>query len=732
MSNFEYKEEHELDDKNLMVPAYSEDFEETTDDEENTLENEEYKKRKLMKEMVDNPDYDPVVENAFWCDSTYAIHPSGFFKRKKAKNGDLKWVNIHPFYVIPETLLVVTDDEEVNPTKRGESRGAKQVYVKVRFKSKLGEENTVVLNSKEEAEICSSFSRLVKDASWMPPADKSDIIRAYTNALAQGTREHQRENGKTYPAFIKVLAGYNNRGWVNENTHIRSYHEQYVGNILTKTSEAGSFEVQKEIFIEMIKASPLFALLTAHLFAAYVRGRISVIDISLIITIYGIQEWGKSTIIGFLSSCEGMPRDMVIPTQESTNVGIQQALIAYRDGPFFMEEMDDLLRGGSGTLAQMIMMLSNQGNGVKYSSDAGHQNRGTWNNTIFALGNSDFMEGIAGDMKEGAIETRLETHDIQDPELHTFFYPTLEDNGKVDYWKEMLSKNYGHLYPKIIEEIVNQGDELTQRFFEYSNELRRNKDYKYFNSNKRKSIAVAMAMIGADLMTSVLGEEAGKEAFNAIEIYKNKFAQRDDEVDINKRANFQMLENFYQWINANTTQMYHRGYSYVDGVFKTEKDRKDAQAKYVEQLNGIALKKNGALIADITLTRPLQFKDDYEGEIILNELGKQDLKRRFNIDFKELVGSCRALGMLKTQKSMKNDAIKIDIESKYKLLASSSTEKFTSRQVVILLRPIKDLIEDNIREIKQEKLANDDVYSETILNNSNAALLEDIIKSTEQ
>ncbi|WP_368656958.1 hypothetical protein [Pantoea agglomerans] len=728
MSNFEYKEEHELDQHKNIVSEYD-DFEEATPEEEEELDNEEYKKRQLIKNIASqNADgksnYDPIVEESFWCDSTYAIHPNGFYKRKKKKSGDLHWVKIHPFYVIPFAILEEKPSEDEDA---GNVDEATPVHVKVKFKSNLGVEKIAKLNSRENADICSSYSRLVKDAGWMPPADKSDIVRAYTSALAEGTHPQIRENGKTYPAFIEIETGFKDRGWVDDETHIRSYHPRYVGNIKTSTGQAGSFEVQKEIFNEVIEESPLFAFLSSLSFSSYIRGKISTIDSSLIAALYGTQELGKSTKIGFLSSIEGKPRKMVIPTENSTYIGIQQLLVAYKDGPFFMEEMDDLLRTGSNDeLGKLIMTLSNQGNGVKFNNEHGHEMRGTWNNTIFSVSNLDLSELIAGDRKEGALETRLLPLSIDDEELHGFF-PDKQDGGKIDYWKEMLNKNYGHFYPKIIEEIVKQGDSLIEKFQNHMSGLRNNKDHQYFNSNKRKSIALAMANIGADLMGEILGEKARKHAFVAIEIYKNKFTQKDDEVDINKRADFQVLESFYGWIVANASQMHHKGYAYVSGDFSNDYEKEKQQASQVQYLNNIALK-NGSLIADIDLKRPLEYKDDFEGEILINELGKQDLRRKFSIDFNELVSSCRKLGLIKTQKSAKSDAIKIETK-KYEHLAKQD-KKFPTRQVVILLKPLREIIEEDIEARNAEKTSGYDYLAPT-LNNSNEALLNELIDNTE-
>lgn len=210
--NTEMEAEKLLDNMDLSL-----DDEEQQSDEDTTLTHPEidaFDNAKLYDERI--------TDEAFYASNNYAIHPKGFFKRIYPKDGNPYWKQIHNYFAIP--YLKLSTAKQGSGVKTLEANTG---YTGVRFLNNDLEVNEVALSSSDRAEFTSSKSRLTLN-DWTPPAgsDRSEVYKAFMEAAQAGYEPHVRPNGKVYPAFIKRMTGYTQRGWVTPDLHIRSKHDR--------------------------------------------------------------------------------------------------------------------------------------------------------------------------------------------------------------------------------------------------------------------------------------------------------------------------------------------------------------------------------------------------------------------------------------------------------------------------------------------------------------------------
>ncbi|HCO0984899.1 TPA: DUF927 domain-containing protein [Escherichia coli] len=692
--NTEMEAEKLLDNMDLSL-----DDEEQQSDEDTTLTHPEidaFDNAKLYDERI--------TDEAFYASNNYAIHPKGFFKRIYPKDGNPYWKQIHNYFAIP--YLKLSTAKQGSGVKTLEANTG---YTGVRFLNNDLEVNEVALSSSDRAEFTSSKSRLTLN-DWTPPAgsDRSEVYKAFMEAAQAGYEPHVRPNGKVYPAFIKRMTGYTQRGWVTPDLHIRSKHDLYVGKVATQSEKKGDPEIQKETTREIIKHSPAVRIFLAGTYASYTKGRICISDeFCPIVNYTGEGEKGKSTTLKICAATEGSPaKGRMIIEAISSEVGVENFATAYNHGPVFLDEIDELLR--TNDLPQRIMRLTNGGGRVIFDKDNTFKQPNVWNGMFFTTSNQSLRQSVKGDGKESAILTRLIEIDIHDPDLHIFF-PDKNDGGKVSQWMSKLSENYGHIYDEIIAYITKNADELEQKLADFESELLTTEELRYFKKNRRSAHTLALIMLGAEIMESVLGKESAMLTHEAINIYKNKYAQDiNEQIDYADYKYISHIERLYEWINANKGMISWSKFAYAEQSDDINESISRTQKKAAQTLTNNATHR-GSVLAEVKINRVMEHSDDFEGTIVFNAMGIKHLKQHAQLDFNELCQSLEKLGMVE------HDAKFTDKKKDYLGLS-------TTRTVRLTLKPIDEL-SSTMFTTKNTVLVNDSEKKEgqtEILNQNNA------------
>ncbi|MGF3407865.1 DUF927 domain-containing protein, partial [Klebsiella pneumoniae] len=172
------------------------------------------------------------------------------------------------------------------------------------------------------------------------------------------------------------------------------------------------------------------------------------------------------TLALFVASIEGAPskENGLIRDSKTTYVGLENFLANYTNGWFVVDELDDIFRKNAGDAVSQLMTIANNGGRSKFDQDTEATEGKSWNMVIVSTSNKPLSELVQGDMKEGAIESRIEEFDVQDPELN-IFPEYIDDQGEdvVGRWQEEINDNYGHFYPMIIDYIVENADTLNKK-----------------------------------------------------------------------------------------------------------------------------------------------------------------------------------------------------------------------------------------------------------------------------
>ncbi|HAB1680032.1 TPA_asm: DUF927 domain-containing protein [Salmonella enterica subsp. enterica serovar Infantis] len=645
-----------------------------------------------------------ITEEAFYASRSYAIHPNGFFKRIYPKDGQPYWKKIHNFFAIP--YLKLSTAKQSSGVKTAETNTG---YTGVRFLNNDLEINEIALSSSERAEFTSSKSRLTAN-DWTPPAgsDRSDVYKAFMEAAQAGYEPHVRPNGKIYPAFIKRMTGYTQRGWVTPELHIRSKHDLYVGKVATQSEKMGDPEIQKQVLREIIKQSPAVRIFLAGTFAAYTKGRICISDeFCPIVNYVGEGEKGKSTTLRICASIEGSPsKGKMVIEGVSTEAGVENFATAYNHGPVFLDEIDELLRMNE--LSKRIMRLTNGGGRVIYDTEKTFKQPNVWNGMFFTTSNTPLKDGVRGDGKETAILTRLIEININDPDLH-IFYPDKNDGGKVNEWMSKLAVNYGNIYDEIIQYIINNADELEEKLEDFESQLLTTEELRYFKKYRRSAHTLALVMLGAEMMEPILGKESSMLTHDAITIYKNKYAQDvNDEIDYADYKYISHLETLYEWINANKGMICWSKFAYAEQSEDQYETLDRTQKKMAQALTNNATHR-GSVLAEVKVNRIMDNPDDFEGTIVLNAMGIKHLKQHAQLDFHELCQSLEKLGM-------------VEHDAKFTGKKKEELGLSTTRNVRLTLKPIDELRSDMINSKNSRIIASGEkTEGQTeILNQNNA------------
>ncbi|RIL14880.1 hypothetical protein CYQ92_24215, partial [Escherichia coli] len=168
-------------------------------------------------------------------------------------------------------------------------------------------------------------------------------------------------------------------------------------------------------------------------------------------------------------------------------------------------------------------------------------------------------------MKEGAIESRIEEFDVQDPELN-IFPEYIDDQGEdvVGRWQEEINDNYGHFYPMIIDYIVENADTLNKKIKIYEGELTGDPNYQRLKDDRRTIQTIALLKIGADMIKDIIGDEYGELCHEAIDIHKSRFSNVDEpDFDVNE-DNWTRIDILKDWINANKGSFVWETYAYTN------------------------------------------------------------------------------------------------------------------------------------------------------------------------
>ncbi|WP_176399113.1 hypothetical protein, partial [Pandoraea sp. PE-S2T-3] len=118
------------------------------------------------------------------------------------------------------------------------------------------------------------------------------------------------------------------------------------------------------------------------------------------------------TMLLCLASIQGAPvKGQTVFDSKSTAVGVERALPYFRHGPFFLDELDDVLRDTNGM--EKLMFWANNGGRIKAAQQGGLSVGGNWDSPLLTTGNTNLEEhpNFKKDMKAGAVKSRLEQHD---------------------------------------------------------------------------------------------------------------------------------------------------------------------------------------------------------------------------------------------------------------------------------------------------------------------------------
>ncbi|ELU9969608.1 DUF927 domain-containing protein [Salmonella enterica subsp. enterica serovar Infantis] len=659
-----------------------------------------------------------LIETSFFANNEYLIHETGIYKLKSslAKKGTKKeyyWDKISNYYIYPVKMLNTVDldlDEESDDA----SKDVNTFYITVEFYNIRKEKKRLNLPHDLFADL--ARSKLRKAGYTLPPDMNTlrDIQRAVNYALEAGQNQHRRVDGKVVEPFIDCIPAYVKRGWVNDFTHIRESHPQFVGSMKARTKRVGNASIQINVFKEIMASSRLACIFFCIAFASYTRGRIrKTANFSPIFNIYGKRAMGKTTLALFIASIEGAPNkeNGLVRDSKTTYVGLESFLANYTNGFFVVDEIDDVFRGNTGEAVSKLMTIANNGGRSKYDQDVEATDGKSWNMLVVSTSNKPLSELVQGDMKEGAIESRIGEFDVQDPELN-IFSENVDDQGVdvVGRWQEELNDNYGHFYPMIIDYIVKNADVLNKQIKIYEGELTGDPNYQRLKDDRRTIQTIALLKIGADMIKDLIGKEYGDLCHEAIDIHKSRFSNIDEpDFDVNE-DNWNRIDILKDWINANKGSFVWETYAYTSDESELKHKAQKAEAR---RFSDIAQSK-GNVLGVIHLDSPMESSSDFNGNIILNTVGEESLKRTFKLDIAELKTAAQALDLLESKK--------LGVSKQRKLSAGDKIPVSTRGTFIHLRnRPVIQIDTES-----KEDLLNDEVLSK--FNKDNKSDLEDILK----
>lgn len=546
---------------------------------------------------------------AWFSNPEFLISDAGIFERQ----GKAKTLNrIHQFAIMPiETLGSIEGDGEIH------------VHVKVQFQTSTGKvENRTI----PQGELTSFGAQgALAKAGWpLPPtSQRSKVASAMLGVLKAG---------------VPTREGYAGAGWViPEKVHIRPGHELYTGATSALTEKAGTREAWAATVCDMLADSPACALAVAAAFGSYLRGLVKLpANLSHIFQLYGEHRRGKSTILAVVASIQGKPsKGTGSPLFDSstTNVGYEFLLTASNHGFLAIDEIDEILRRDGGT--NRLMYLTNGGGRAKGDAFGGLHMGKTWDATMITAGNAAISSLNRGDMKEGALNTRVFELDILDADIRTF-----SDRQAASRYLPALIDNHGHGYEAAIAALVARPDYWRDIYNESFDELTNDTALRHFDEERRFAIFVALAQAGAELAGEVLGEAAAEDCRDAVSRLIDRY-RRDDEdtMESADREALTKIESFKQFIADNAGRFRWEGFAWNEDKLTQERQAKDL-SNYATTAGALGV---------IAQRRIMEHPTDFDGEAMLNPKGEEVMAKSAHLSSIDFAHAARRFGLLKTQ-----------------------------------------------------------------------------------
>ncbi|WP_139819185.1 DUF927 domain-containing protein, partial [Salmonella enterica] len=273
---------------------------------------------------------------------------------------------------------------------------------------------------------------------------------------------------------------------------------------------------------EFVLNCPQMAFGLAFAAAGYMRGYITVTSLTPFYILYGKAHMGKSKTCQLIASLQGNPMKGKGNNIDwnTTMIGFHKFLANNNHGVLVVDELDNLFLKNNITHAATLIMDITNGGGRAYSDQYRNTHQGeSWNNSVIASTNLRIEDVAGGTMKEQALFTRLMQIDVEDSVLHNY----TGGQYRLEQLSQIMSENYGHFYPKAIEQIKVKGKEYKARLNELLKELTTDIKLVDLQNEPRSLEMLALAQVGAELVGDVLGEKEGAACQAAVDIIIERF-----------------------------------------------------------------------------------------------------------------------------------------------------------------------------------------------------------------
>jgi len=660
----------------------------------------------------------------------YSIGADGIFIRtiKTYKNGveDIKWVQIHPFPLMPiECVNMFNSDalKSVYDTDDQQQSNDTKTHIKVKFIDIYGKECFVKIPQSELSQI-NKQSLLAK--RWpLPPANKmSKIADIMLKVLADGRGSVMSSAGVEYPSCLKLTSGSDNCGWDN-GEHIRPGHPKYVGEEECMTFKAGKAEIQIDVLSKWIISDLQFALMSAFQQVGYILGSVHTPNVNFILELTGDPGQGKSERLFALSSVEGIPikgHNRLYFDASASIAGLERHCPLLNSGSVMLDEFDKIINNkGLKIATQMIFMIANGTQRMLAETNDTQKARKIkkWSFSAIVASNKSIIERLKGHEDFMAIQDRIMSINVSDEEITG----NKGDISIVNVWKRLLQENYGHVYGITIDYIKEHRLELIARFAALKNELYTKEYSQHFSKDMRDAEMIASLQLGADLVSKVYSEEAGIAAHKAVEIFKRRVANTTVDAEQN---HILVIERFKEWIADNIGSMRIEGPAYT-GYSKSERDQFDN----AERLTNNAVMSHRGAIAGLEQSRIMRNRTDFEGAIWLKPEAELSLVKS-GISIDELMAAAKALDLLpKSKKGEVNEKSKLS-DQKTSWLAGVSKEELLD------IRRKKQLNKYNINTyakciyltpfVEQEELNDADFEDHDFYSNTDLSEIDSLVE----
>ena len=579
----------------------------------------------------------------------------------------VKDILVHNFPIIPVEIITALDgttDESVT-------------YIKFVFKSIDGEFKEVIIPSGAANDF-----KEVKKAGFLAPSplNHSKVLSLINDVISNGS--------------LTKKTGYSQCGWTSDLMHhIRPDNDLYVGKKVKVTEVKGSADLYFSMLSEFILNCPQMAFGLAFAAMGYMRGYITVTALTPFYILYGSPHKGKSKTCQLIASLQGNPMKGKGNNIDynTTMVGFHKFLANNNHGVLVVDELDNLLLKNNVAGATLIMDISN-GGGRGYSDQYRNTYQGeSWNNSVIASTNLRIEDVAGGTMKEQALFTRLMQIDVDDPILHNY----KGGQYRLEQLSQIMSENYGHFYPKAIEQIKVKGKEYKARLNELLKELTTDIKLVDLQNEPRSLEMLALAQVGAELVGDVLGEKEGAACQAAVDIIIERFKRSEDEL-ISRKQNedantYELLKSF---ITDNAQRFRWETYAYAQG---NRLDMKKSQIEQAIEYSNNATKSNTGALGVVVLNEIMDHDLDYNGYVLLNPSAFDSLSRHYSISKDKLITATKNLNVLREQGGKST----YKLSEKYKTMLSG-----VSRAFKIELKDINKIltVEEHDEVAPEEKL----------------------------